>query len=175
MKFDFSSSASDKYHLWGHISYIMPALHLLILFPSTSSRGADRSLLSPLSERSPGPAHSSKPNQLQGGEFQLPAHLTKETSSQFKLYKPLSRDVTSFRRTSSPQRSCKAQQNHEGHTTGKDDFTELRTAQQTLFPLLMDGNTTRLIINTDMRLSKTVYRFYVMFINVNCDVVIFWL
>ena len=61
--------------LWGHLSYIMPALHLLILFPSTSSRGADRSLLTPLSERSSGPAHSSNSSQLQGGELQLPAHL----------------------------------------------------------------------------------------------------
>ena len=148
-----------------------PPLHSL---PSNSSRGADRSLLIPLSERSSGPAHSSNSTQLQGGELQLPAQLTKETSSQFQLYKPLSRDVTSFRRTSSPQRSCKAQQNHEGHTSGKDDFTELRTAQQTLIPLFMDGNTTGLIIITHSRLSKTVYRFYVMFISVICDVVIFW-
>ena len=111
---------------------------------------------------------------------------SREESCSFQLSSPrkppcnsssttLSRDVTSFRRTSSPQRSCKAQQNHEGHISGKDDFTELRTAQQTLLPLFMDGNITGLITYKHTRLSKTVHRFYVMFINVICDVVIFWL
>ena len=127
---------SGPHDLWGHRAIIRPDLPLLILFPSNSpEEKAVEPLLSPLSERSLQlPAHSSNSNQLQGGELQLPAQLTKETSSQFKLYKPPNSDATSFRRTSSPQRSCKAQQNHEGHTTGKDHFTELRTAQQTLFP-----------------------------------------
>ena len=66
---------SGPHDLWGHWANIRPDPPLLTLFPSTSSRGADRSLLTPLSERSSGPAHSSNSNQLQGGELQLPAHL----------------------------------------------------------------------------------------------------
>ena len=64
-------------------------------------------------EKGSGPAHSFNSNQLHGGELQLPAHLTKETS-QPKLYQPLSRDGMSCRRTSNsnwaaqPNRTTKA-------------------------------------------------------------------
>ena len=161
--------------LWGHISYIMPALHLLILFPSTSSRGADRSLLTPLSERSSGPAHSSNSNQLQGGELQLPAHLYQgnllaiqalQTSEQRRdVLQENFKPTTELQSPTEPRRP---------HYQQRRFHRTYERAKQTLFPLFMDGNTTGLINYKHTRLSKTVYRFYVTFISVICDVVIFW-
>ena len=146
---------SGSHDLCGHRAIIRPDLTLFILFPSNSSRGAHRSSTScrgkkavqpstdsPLREELTGPAHSSNSNQLQGGELQLPAHLTKETSSQFKLYKPPSSDATSFRRPSSPQRSCKAQQNHEGlsHTTSKTISQNWELHSKLFSPFPRTGN-----------------------------------
>ena len=104
--------------LWGHRANIRHVLPLFTLFshpglstlaphePSPRAKGfaaflLHRSRLSSLAS----PAHlfSSHPT-LHGGELQLPAHLTKETSSQHKLYHPLSCNSTFSRRTSTSQK-----------------------------------------------------------------------
>ena len=87
-KFQLLSVHSGPHDLWGHRAYIRPSLPFFDLFFLQSLR---RRRLP--SRASPAHIFSSHPT-LHGGELQLPAHLTKETSSQHKLYHPLSCDWT---------------------------------------------------------------------------------
>ena len=140
---------SGPHDLWGHLSYIMPAPHLLIsLFHPTlrDEQKAVEPLLIPLSERSSGPAHSSNSNNFreescssssshQGNLLAIQALQTSEQR----------RDVLqeNFKPTTGLQSPTEPRRPHYR----QDDFTELQTAQQTLFPLFTDGNTTGLIMN----------------------------
>ena len=152
-------SHSGPHDLWGHRPNISPRPPLPILFFLQSFRGKGLPSLfsdSSLREELKGPAHSFNSNQLRGGELQLPAHLTKETSSKPKFYNLWAgtrcpagelQPATELQSPTEPRR-------HEPHYQ-QDDFTELRTAQQTLLPFPRTGNKTGLI-NTYTRLSKTV-------------------
>ena len=138
---------SGPHDLWGHRANIRPVLPLFSLFPRILSEekgsGPAPLFLQPpepegfpafflhrrrlSSWASPDHIFSSHPT-LHGGELQLPAHLTNETSSQPKLYQPLSCDSTSSRRTSTNNWAAQLNRNQQ------DDFTELGTAQQLPFP-----------------------------------------
>ena len=74
---------SGPHDLRGHRAIIRPDLPLFFLFPSNSPRGEGcrASSDSSLREELTGPAHSSNSNQLQGGELQLPTHLTMNLKS----------------------------------------------------------------------------------------------
>ena len=150
----------------------MPALHLLILFPSTSSRGADRSLLSPLSERSSGQAHSSKLQPTSGRRVTAHLYQGNLLAIQALQTSEQRRDVLqrNFKPTTELQSPTEPRRPHDRQRR----FHRTTNGAATLFPLFMDGNTTGLNIDMHITLSKTVYRFYVMFISVICDVVICW-
>ena len=99
------------------------------------------------------PAHifSSHPT-LHGGELQLPAHLTKETSSQAKLYHLLG----ATRCPAGELQTATDQQEHEGrsHKPARR-FHRTVNCTATSFPFPWMGNKTGL--NDHIRLSKTVY------------------
>ena len=121
---------SGPHDLWGHRAYTRPGLPFFNLFPNPSEGRRLPSHFSCIakgrSRASPANIFSSHPT-LHGGELQLPAHLTKETSSQPKLYQPPSRDAMSCRRTSKSNWAAQLNRNQQ------DDFTELRMAQQLPF------------------------------------------
>ena len=73
-----------------------------------------------------------------GGEVQLAAHLTREASSQSKLYQPSSRpDWSRLLNPSKRQLHRTAEPQKQGPQNQQDDFTGLQTAHQP-FSLFMD-------------------------------------
>ena len=122
------------------VKYISPRLPLLILFLQSfwGGDGCAAFLPIPLSERSSKVQPTSSLSlQLHGGELQLPAHLAKETSWQ-------RRNVLqeNFKPATVLQENFKQQPWPHYQT---DSFTELQTAQQSLFPFHRTGNKTGLI------------------------------
>ena len=124
---------SGPHDLWGHRANIRHVLPLFTLFlqPSLREEHTGSSWIPPRakgltafllhrSRLSSLASHllSSHPT-LHGGELQLPAHLTKETSSQHKLYHPLSCNSTFSRRTSTSHWAAQLNRNQQ------DGFTQL--------------------------------------------------
>ena len=143
----------EPHDLWGHRANIRHVLPLFILFPPWSfphrfflnlSEGqgpAQPFLLHRSRLSSPGLLTSSLLIQLfmeESCSFPLiSSH--QGTSSQHKLYHPLSCDSTSSRRTSTSHWAAQLNRNQQ------EGFTQLRTAQQQLLlPLFKDGKTSGL-------------------------------
>ena len=169
---------SGPHDLWGHLSYIIPDPPLLILFPLNSSRRAegcrassDPSLreelrpswlfqLQPTSGRRVAASSSSLPRK--------PPRNSSSANPWAETWRP-SGELQAHNGAAKPNRTTKA-------TLPAKTISQNYERRSKLFsPLFMDGNITGLITYKHTRLSKTVYWFYVMFINVICDVVIFWL
>ena len=171
---------SGPHDLWGHMGlYNAWSLHLLILFPSTSSRGADRC---------PASSESSLREELRPSSlFQLqPTSGRRGAASSSSLPRKPPRNSSStnlWAETWCPSGELQA---HNGAAKPN------RTTKATLPAKTISQNYERrsklfspfswtvtqlglILIIRILRLSKTVYWFYVMFINVICDVVIFWL
>ena len=127
----------EPHDLWGHWANIRHVLPLFNLFPPWSFpqpvlpeplRGPralaafllHRSRLSSLASH----LLSSHPT-LHGGELQLPRSAHQGTSSQHKLYHPLSCDSTSSKRTSTSHWAAQLNRNQQ------EGFTQLRTATAT--------------------------------------------
>ena len=140
----------EPHDLWGHWANIRHVLPLFTLFPPWSfphrfflnlSEGQGPRSLPPASQQAVQPGFSpplfSSNSSWRRVAASRSAH--QGTSSQHKLYHPLSCDSTSSRRTSTSHWAAQLNRNQQ------EGFTQLRTAQQQLLlPLFKDGKTSGL-------------------------------
>ena len=140
----------EPHDLWGHRANIRHVLPLFILFPPWSfphrfflnlSEGQGPRSLPPASQQAVQPGFSpplfSSNSSWRRVAASRSAH--QGTSSQHKLYHPLSCDSASSRRTSTSHWAAQLNRNQQ------EGFTQLRMAQQQLlFPLFKDGKTSGL-------------------------------
>ena len=135
----------EPHDLWGHRANIRHVLPLFILFPHrllprTLSEGQGLLSLPPASQQAVQLGFS-PPLFSSNSSWRVAASRSAHqgTSSQHKLYHPLSCDSASSRRTSTSHWAAQLNRNQQG------GFTQLRMAQQQLlFPLFKDGKTSGL-------------------------------